>query len=109
VWVTLDTAEQVARISGVVTLAARAPTTRLIKKPKKTVGAQKRKAKVTFRFTGSAGATFQCRIDKRAWKPCASPKSYRLTAGAHRFRVRAVTGLEKDTSPATWRFRIKRA
>jgi arylformamidase len=70
-----------------------APATRLMKKPKKRskLGKGKRK-RVAFRF-GSADprATYRCRIDGRRWKPCASPRNFRLKRGRHRFRVRAVT------------------
>lgn len=99
-WVTLDTAEKVARISGVTP----ALQTTLTKKPNKVV----RKAKVKFRFTGTAGAMFQCRVDKRDWRGCTSPKAYRLSAGKHTFRVRAVLDGRVDSTAAKWRFRIKR-
>jgi streptogramin lyase len=127
VWVTLDNTEQVARVSGVSAPppggrtggnggtganggsgVAPAPTTELTKKPKRVKRTAARKAKVTFRFTGTAGATFQCRVDKRAWRTCTPPKSYRLKPGKHRFAVRAVLNGTRDTSPATYRFRVKR-
>lgn len=117
-WVTLDTAEKIARVSGVTVPAPpegvppTAPpaqvTTQLRKKPKKTVRTPRQKAKVTFRFRGSSGATFQCRLDTRKWRSCTSPASYRLRPGTHRFAVRAVLAGVADASPATWRFRIKR-
>ncbi len=108
VWVTLDTADRIARVSGVSQVKP-APTTKLTKKPKKVKRTGARKAKVTFRFTGTAAATFQCRLDKRAWRTCTSPKSYRLKPGTHRFAVRAVLDGVRDASPAKWRFRVKRA
>lgn len=110
-WVTLDTAEKVARVSGVSPAPAPTPTptptptpgvaTSLTKKPKKKVS----KAKVRFRFTGTAGASFQCRLDKRPWRNCGSPKTYRVKTGKHVFRVRAVVNGIPDSSPAKWRFR----
>jgi hypothetical protein len=46
----------------------------------------------TFAFTdGEPDVAFQCSIDRRAWRHCASPLSYRrLGLGEHLFRVRAL-------------------
>ena len=45
--------------------------------------------KVTFRFAGTGRASgFQCRIDGKPFSTCRSPRSYRLKAGKHAFRVR---------------------
>ncbi len=63
-----------------------------------------------FRFRSSvAHSTFQCKLDRRAWRTCRSPKTYKtLIKGRHTFRVRAIgPGGAKDTTPAvrTWRIR----
>jgi hypothetical protein len=62
-----------------------------------------------FRFSSTVeGSSFQCKLDKDAFKPCASPKAYRhLKPGRHAFRVRAVapSGLT-DASAAVGRFAI---
>ena len=102
-WVTLDTTEKVARVSGVSPAPAPTPgvETTLTKQPKKKVN----KAKVRFRFIGSAGASFQCRLDKRPWRSCGSPKTYRVKTGKHVFRVRAVVNGIPDATPQKWRFR----
>ncbi len=79
-----------------------APETTIVKKKIKG-----RTAK--FRFVSSeAGSTFQCRLDKRKFKPCLSPKKYkRLKPGKHVFEVRAVDRAgNRDKTPATRRFRI---
>lgn len=112
-WVTLDTAEKVARITGVTPAAtgggnATTPTTKITKKPKKKRTIETKRAKVRFRFTGTQGATFECRLNKRSWKTCSSPKSYRLKPGKYRFGVRAVLNAVEDSTPAKYRFRIKR-
>lgn len=103
-WVTLDNTEQVARVSGVVaptpTPAPVNPTTKITKKPAKVV----RKKSVRFRFTGTTGSTFQCRMDAK-WRTCAPGIKYRVARGKHVFRVRAVLGDEVDPTPAKWRFR----
>lgn len=65
---------------------------------------------VTFRFSSDeADSTFLCRLDRRAFVDCESPKAYkRLKPGMHIFRVKAVNaqGLT-DSSPAIKKFRIK--
>jgi Right handed beta helix region len=79
-----------------------APQTTIVKKKVKG-----RTAK--FKFVSSeAGSTFQCRLDKKPFKPCPSPKKYkRLKPGKHVFEVRAIDAAKnKDKTPATRRFRI---
>ena len=80
-WVTLDTAEKVARVTGVAPPAppdsepSPTPTpnpavdTQITKAPKKVVRTAKPRAKVKVRFTGTAGATFECRLAKKPRKP----------------------------------------
>ncbi len=50
------------------------------------------KSTVKFKFTSDeAGATFECKVDKKPFKPCSSPKKVkRLDEGKHRFKVRAI-------------------
>jgi hypothetical protein len=45
-----------------------------------------------FRFVSSeAGSTFQCKLDRKPFKTCRSPKKYtRLKPGRHVFKVRAI-------------------
>jgi parallel beta-helix repeat protein len=69
------------------------------------------KRRATFRFTGSDDqvvASFQCKLDKRSFSNCTSPKNYRnLKKGKHTFRVRARDGAGNlDPVPARKRFRI---
>jgi hypothetical protein len=63
----------------------------------------------SFRFKASAGAAvlrFECRLDRKRFRPCRSPKSYRdLKPGGHRFAVRAVGPGGPDESPAIRKFR----
>ncbi|HSS43382.1 MAG TPA: hypothetical protein VLK37_12630 [Solirubrobacterales bacterium] len=51
------------------------------------------KAKIRFRFFAANHASvrgYVCKLDKRHFKPCKSPKSYRVGFGKHWFSVRAV-------------------
>jgi hypothetical protein len=56
------------------------------------------------------GSAFQCKLDKRAYAPCTSPREYRnLSPGPHVLRVRAVDAAGNvDPFPAVARFRIPR-
>jgi hypothetical protein len=70
------------------------------------------KRKATFRFaSGEAGSGFRCKLDKKKYKPCTSPKTYKkLKRGKHVFRVKARDRAGNvDKTPMVKRFRIKRA
>jgi hypothetical protein len=64
------------------------PVLKFIKPPKRKI----RKAKVKLRFKVIKGQArgFQCRVDRRKWAKCKSPKTLRLKRGKHVIRVRAV-------------------
>lgn len=64
---------------------ATAPTTKLGKVKKKT-----RKRKLKVKFSSEPGATFECRVDSKPFKPCSSPyKTKKLKPGKHTIEVRA--------------------
>jgi len=54
----------------------------------------------------TAGANFQCKLDKAAFAPCTSPKTYKVKPGKHKFSVEAVSGGLTDSSPATFSFKV---
>jgi subtilisin-like proprotein convertase family protein len=68
-----------------------------------------RQARFTFTATESP-ATFECRLDNRAWTSCTSPRTHtQLAVGRHLFRVRASDAAgNQDATPATWTWRIRR-
>lgn len=83
----------------------KAPETTIVKGPK----ARSHKRTAKFRFVSSeAGSTFQCKLDKKRFKPCRSPKKYkRLKPGKHVFQVRAIDAAgNRDKTPATRKFRV---
>ena len=85
------------------------PDTILGSHPKKTVKTKKKKAKVKFSFSSDvAGATFQCKLDKGAFAPCTSPKTYKVKPGRHTFSVEAVAPGGTDATPATFSFKVKK-
>jgi CSLREA domain-containing protein len=71
-------------------------------------GPHRRGRSVRFRFKSNRpGATFECRLDRRRFRPCDSPKLYRGLVGHHTFEVRAVvSGVESDPTPARRAFVI---
>lgn len=92
-----------------------APETTLTKKPRKKVKTRKGRAKVKLAFASSEpGSTFECKIDKGAFKPCASPLKVKLKAKAkkgakHTIAVRAVNSAgEVDPTPASVKVKVIR-
>jgi subtilisin family serine protease len=65
------------------------PKTKLDQHPKK----RKKKKKARFEFHAEARASYECKLDKKPWKACVSPESYKVKRGLHHFRVRATDQL----------------
>jgi hypothetical protein len=82
------------------------PQTVIDKGPKKKIRGKTAK----FKFSSpDAGATFECRLDKKPYKPCTSPRKLkRIKRGKHVFSVRAVLAGTPDPSPATHKFKRKK-
>jgi hypothetical protein len=61
----------------------------------------------SFRFRSSPGATFQCKLDGAAFKPCRSPFTTKtLSFARHTVKVRAVASGMADPTPASWAFKV---
>jgi subtilisin-like proprotein convertase family protein len=76
---------------------------------KSKINAVKDKAKFTFSASGGSGAlSFECKLDKKPFKACTSPKKYSgLKVGKHTFEVRAKDSKGTvDPTPATRKFSI---
>ncbi|HWN73256.1 MAG TPA: NosD domain-containing protein [Solirubrobacterales bacterium] len=83
------------------------PDTRIVKGPPK----KTHKTTATFKFKATEGsATFQCKLDRKPFKPCRSPKTYKkLKPGKHVFKVRAIDKAGNvDPTPAKRKFTILR-
>lgn len=122
-WVTLDEQNKVARVTGVdpASPGTTEPETTIDKRPKKRIKTRNR-ARVKFKFSSSdPAATFECKLKRKRprqgganqprpaqFKPCASPKKYRLKPAKYRFQVRAVVAGVADASPAKFRFKVVR-
>jgi subtilisin-like proprotein convertase family protein len=65
------------------------------------------KVKVKFK-SDEAFSTFECKLDKKPYKPCTSPKSYKVKPGRHKIRVRASDKAGNvDATPAKAKFKIR--
>jgi hypothetical protein len=82
----------------------RAPNGRIGKHPRKRT--KRRRAKFTF-FSTLPGSRFECKLDRRRFRPCRSPFERKLRPGPHAFRVRAISSAGvADPTPAVFRWRI---
>ena len=60
-------------------------------------------------FAANEAASFQCKLDRGAYAPCTSPKTYkRLPKGRHTISVFGTDSLgNADATPATQAFKVK--
>jgi Ca2+-binding RTX toxin-like protein len=86
------------------------PATRIAHRPPKVVNTRGRRRTVVFSFVADEpGAHFRCRLDRKPFATCRSPRSYKVGLGAHTFRVFAIdTSGNRDRSPALFAFRVRR-
>jgi Tol biopolymer transport system component len=83
-----------------------APNTKITDGPPDVV----HKPRATFKFKAvpATGATFECKLDGKPFKPCESPKTYRNPSrGKHKVQVRASNGGGTDPTPAKDSFKYK--
>ena len=80
------------------------PDTKIVKGPPK----KTKKTTVKFKFSSTeAGSTFQCKLDKKPFKKCSSPKKYKkLKPGKHVFKVRATDKAGNVGKPAKRKFTV---
>lgn len=82
-----------------------APQTKIVKGPK----AKTDSTTARFKFNSDeSGSSFQCKLDKKPFKACKSPKKYKkLKPGKHVFKVRAIDKAGNiDPTPAKRKFTI---
>ena len=81
------------------------PETTITKDPPK----RTEKNKVKFKFSSDEpGSTFECKKDRKPWRPCTSPTMMRrLDEGKHRFKVRATDAAgNTDRTPDKDKFKV---
>ena len=83
------------------------PRTAIGKKPAKRTSATLAK----FAFSSDqAGGSFECRLDRRPFRRCASPFRATVKPGSHSFEVRALdSGGIADPTPASYRWSVVRS
>ncbi len=109
-----DPSQPARRVNVAATLEADADGDGIGDEPpqtKITKGAPKKtdKSKVKFKFRSEdPGATFECKLDQKAFRACKSPKTVKnLDAGKHTFAVRAVDqDGHRDPTPAKDKFKV---
>jgi hypothetical protein len=81
------------------------PRTRIVSGPAR-VGFKRR---ATFRFASSEGqSSFRCKLDRKRWRGCRSPRTVRVKPGKHLFKVRAIDRFgNADPTPARFGWRVK--
>jgi DNA-binding beta-propeller fold protein YncE len=80
------------------------PDTKITKKPKRET--TKRKAKFKFKAT-EPESTFECKLDRKPFKPCDSPYKKRVKRKRHRFKVRAIDSAGNvDPTPAKRKWKV---
>jgi Ca2+-binding RTX toxin-like protein len=86
------------------------PRTRILHRPTRTVFTSRPRRMVAFAFASNeAGASFRCKLDRNRFRPCRSPRAYRLRPGRHTFRVFAVDAAgNRDPSPVLFGFIVAR-
>lgn len=66
-----------------------------------------RAARVVFRFRANERSRFKCKLDRRPYRRCHSPRRARLRPGPHTFRVFAIDAAgNRDRTPAMLRLRV---
>ncbi len=86
------------------------PGTRLLHRPPEKAFARARWRRVAFAFASTEpAAAFRCLLDRGRYRPCRSPRAYRVRPGWHTFRVFAIDAAgNRDPTPATFRFSVRR-
>jgi Ca2+-binding RTX toxin-like protein len=84
------------------------PRTKLLRHPAKLLRvAPGRRRLIAFRFAASEPSTFECKLDRKPYKPCRSPRAFRVGIGPHGFRVFAIDAAgNRDRTPALFKLRV---
>lgn len=84
------------------------PQTKLLRHPPKLLRVVPRQRKlVAFRFAASETSSFRCKLDRKPYAACRSPRKLRVAVGRHVFRLFAIDAAgNRDRSPAVFQFRV---
>jgi subtilisin family serine protease len=84
------------------------PSTKILRHPSSLVRSAARSARLVFRFgSDQTNVTFICKVDRRAYRTCASrfARPYALARHVLKVKAKSSTGLV-DPTPAVFRFRV---
>ena len=86
------------------------PRTSLRRRPARLLFAVQPLRRVAFAFSANEPkARFRCKLDRRPFGACRSPRAYLVRPGRHAFRVYAIdVAGNRDRTPAVARFRVRR-
>jgi hypothetical protein len=85
----------------------RRPRVRIYSHPHRLVRLRKDENKVAFGFRAIGKASeFRCKLDRRGFKRCKSPKRYTIAASTHEFSVEAIGPTQLVGRVVTYRFRV---
>lgn len=86
------------------------PRTTIVHAPPHLLEVGRGPREAAFRFVSDEPrSSFKCRLDRRPYTRCSSPRRYRVALGPHVFRVFAIDpGGNRDRTPASFRFRLRR-
>lgn len=87
-----------------------APRTRILARPPAVLTTTKARARAVFRFASSErGSSFRCKLDRKPYRPCVSPRAYLLRRGRHTVRIFAIDRSgNADRTPALLSLRVRR-
>jgi Ca2+-binding RTX toxin-like protein len=88
----------------------RPPSTRIATHPPASVWSPRAWRRVAFRFSSNEpGSSFRCKLDRKPYRGCTSPRVYNVKAGRHVLRVVAIDAAgNADHTPAVFRFQVRR-
>jgi Ca2+-binding RTX toxin-like protein len=86
------------------------PRTRIRARPRAVLTTHKARARAVFRFAANErGSTFRCKLDRKPYRPCVSPRAYMLAPGRHTVRIFAIDRAgNADRTPALLSLRVRR-
>lgn len=87
-----------------------APRTRILARPPAILTTTKARARAVFRFTANErGSSFRCKLDRKPYRRCTSPRVYMLARGRHTVRIFAIDAAgNADRTPALLSLRVRR-
>jgi Ca2+-binding RTX toxin-like protein len=86
-----------------------APRTKVLAHPARRLSTAGRHRRVAFRFASDeSGSSFRCKLDRKPYRPCTSPRAYNVALGRHAVRIFAIDAAgNADPTPALLRFRVR--